>query len=150
MTSALTLLAKTARHVLQIICMQLKKTSLIATAHLGLLIMSKHTSGQYQPVDTQQVNLDSLVMNLLENDPAVILSSPPETVAVRAYELIDFTAPADQVKSSTAQQIRNLNSDTNQAVRATAVHGFMARPMEQSSVMPSVSSSPLIPANAAA
>jgi len=133
--------------------MQLKKTSLIATAHLGLLIMSKHTSsesGQYQPVDTQQVNLDSLVMNLLENDPAVILSSPPETVAVRAYVLIDFTAPADQVKSSTAQQIRNLNSDTNQAVRATAVHGFMARPMEQSSVMPSVSSSPLIPANAAA
>jgi len=87
-------------------------------------------------------------MNLLENDPAVILSSPPETVAVRAYELIDFTAPADQVKGSIGQQIRNLNSDTSQAVRATAVHGFMALPMEQSSVMPSVSSQ--IPANAAA
>jgi len=106
--------------------------------------------GQYQPIDTHEVNLDSVVMNLLGNDPAAILSSPLETVQVRAYELIDFSAPADQVKSSIAQQIRNLNSDTNQAVRATAVHGFMARPMEQSSVMPSVSSSPLIPANAAA
>jgi len=102
--------------------------------------------GQYQPLDGYEVNLESVVMNLLGNDPAAILSSPPETVPVRAYELIDFSAPADQVKRSIAKQIRNLNLDANQAVRVTADHGFMARPMEESSVMPSVSLR--IPANA--
>jgi len=104
--------------------------------------------GQYQPVDTHEVFLDSVVMNLLGNDPAAILSSPSETVPVRAYELIDFSAPADQVKKSIARQIRNLNIDRNQAVRVTADHGFMARPTEKSSMMLSVSSR--TPENAAA
>jgi len=101
--------------------------------------------GRYQPVDTQEVNLDSVVMNVLENVPAAVLSSQPETVPVRAYELIDVTTTVDQIKNSIAQQISNLNLDANKAVRVTADHGFLAQHIEESSVMPSVSSR--IPSN---
>jgi len=107
--------------------------------------------GQYQPINTQDVHLDSVVMHLHGDDPAIVRFSPPEPVPVLAYELFDFTAPADGVKNSIARQIRTLRLDKkggNVAVNVTVDHGFMTQPMEASSVLQSLSVQ--TPANAAA
>jgi len=118
---------------------------------LGPVYNDQAHIGQYQPINTQDVHLDSVVMHLHGDDPAIVRFSPPEPVPVLAYELFDFTAPADGVKNSIARQIRTLRLDKkggNVAVNVTVDHGFMTQPMEASSVLQSLSVQ--TPANAAA
>jgi len=104
--------------------------------------------GEFHPVATDVVNLESVVMNLDGDNPTAPVS-PRAAVPVRAYEFIDFSRPAEEVKSTIAEHIKRLNLGNANNVSMTADTGmFMARPIEASSTMPSVATSMFNPASA--